>query len=115
MDCSFCAKPHTDVERLIAGPGVYICNECVGACNTILDQARDAGPNPPPRLPEWREMSDDQMLDHIPRIAATSSQVDKSLHAWIAELRHRGVTWTRIGAALDMTRQSAWERFSSGE
>jgi hypothetical protein len=110
--CSFCTMPSTDVERLIAGPGVYICDGCVALCNGILDEARDAGPSPTPRLPEWGALSDEQMLDHVPRIAATGGQVEKSLHAWVGELRVRGVTWTRIGGALDMTRQSAWERFS---
>ena len=35
--CSFCGKDAQIVERLIAGPGVYICNECVELCNTILE------------------------------------------------------------------------------
>jgi hypothetical protein len=34
--CSFCGKPKSEVGRLIAGPGVYICNECVGLCNEII-------------------------------------------------------------------------------
>ena len=113
--CSFCAKPNTEVERLIAGPGVYICDGCVGLCNEVLEAANDAGPAPTPRLPEWGALSDEQMLEHVPRIAATSSQVEKSLHDWVGELRARGVTWTRIGGALGMTRQSAWERFSGEE
>jgi len=36
--CSFCGKSHSDVAKLIAGPGVYICDECVDACATILDK-----------------------------------------------------------------------------
>ena len=36
--CSFCGKSSDMVERLIAGPGVYICNECIGLCNNILDE-----------------------------------------------------------------------------
>ena len=35
--CSFCGKEAKQVERLIAGPGVYICNECVDLCNGILE------------------------------------------------------------------------------
>lgn len=35
--CSFCGKPQEEVERLIAGPGAYICNECVMLCAEILD------------------------------------------------------------------------------
>ncbi len=36
IHCSFCGKRETQVDRLIAGPGVYICNECVSACNELL-------------------------------------------------------------------------------
>jgi hypothetical protein len=38
LRCSFCGKAKTDVGRLIAGPGVYICNECVGLCDKILEE-----------------------------------------------------------------------------
>ncbi|MBR6165363.1 MAG: ATP-dependent Clp protease ATP-binding subunit ClpX [Clostridia bacterium] len=34
--CSFCGKSQNMVERLVAGPNVYICNECIGLCNDIL-------------------------------------------------------------------------------
>ena len=36
--CSFCGKDQSKVKRLIAGPGVYICNECVDLCNDILGE-----------------------------------------------------------------------------
>jgi ATP-dependent protease Clp ATPase subunit len=36
--CSFCAKSKRQVEKLIAGPNVYICDECVELCNEILDE-----------------------------------------------------------------------------
>ncbi len=38
LRCSFCRKPQEKVRRLIAGPGVYICDECVDLCNDILDE-----------------------------------------------------------------------------
>ena len=34
--CSFCGKSEAQVEKMIAGPGVYICNECVGLCVEIM-------------------------------------------------------------------------------
>ncbi|EHD7191606.1 carboxylate--amine ligase [Escherichia coli] len=34
--CSFCNKSQHDVKRIIAGPGVYICGECVDSCNDII-------------------------------------------------------------------------------
>ena len=36
--CSFCGKSHREVERVIAGPGVYICSECVALCNDIIQE-----------------------------------------------------------------------------
>ena len=36
--CSFCGKTQEAVQRIIAGPGVYICNECIAVCNTIIDE-----------------------------------------------------------------------------
>ena len=36
--CSFCGKPQTGVKRIIAGPGVYICDECISVCRNILDE-----------------------------------------------------------------------------
>ena len=38
LRCSFCRKPQEKARRLIAGPGVYICDECVDLCNDILDE-----------------------------------------------------------------------------
>jgi late competence protein required for DNA uptake (superfamily II DNA/RNA helicase) len=36
--CSFCAKDRTDVSTLVAGDGVFICNECVVLCRAIIDE-----------------------------------------------------------------------------
>jgi ATP-dependent Clp protease ATP-binding subunit ClpX len=36
--CSFCGKSHAEVRKLIAGPGVYICDSCINVCNNILDK-----------------------------------------------------------------------------
>jgi ATP-dependent Clp protease ATP-binding subunit ClpX len=35
--CSFCGKSQNDVKKLIAGPGVYVCNECIDICNEIIN------------------------------------------------------------------------------
>ncbi len=37
--CSFCGKPQSEVDRLIAGNGVYICNECIELCQSLLDDS----------------------------------------------------------------------------
>ncbi|WP_448533647.1 ATP-dependent protease ATP-binding subunit ClpX [Parathermosynechococcus lividus] len=50
LKCSFCGKSQEQVRKLIAGPGVYICDECVELCNEILDEELTTVPNPtPPR------------------------------------------------------------------
>ncbi|MEN9243509.1 MAG: ClpX C4-type zinc finger protein, partial [Gloeomargarita sp. DG02_5_bins_242] len=60
LKCSFCGKSQEQVRKLIAGPGVYICDECVELCNEILEEelaeARAMPPSPkrkpvPPRPP----------------------------------------------------------------
>jgi ATP-dependent Clp protease ATP-binding subunit ClpX len=38
LKCSFCSKSQEQVRKLIAGPGVYICNECIELCNEIIDE-----------------------------------------------------------------------------
>ena len=114
--CSFCGKPSSDVAKVIAGPGVYICNECVGLCNDILKIEQDKPSAPETQLPVWEEsMTDEQILELLPRIAATGAQTEASLQRLVSVLRERRVTWARIGAALEITRQSAWERFSGEE
>lgn len=53
LKCSFCGKSQEQVRKLIAGPGVYICDECVDLCNEILDEelfdSGAVGPQTPPR------------------------------------------------------------------
>jgi hypothetical protein len=118
--CSFCLKSPGQVEKMIAGPGVFICNECVGLCNDILAlegakpsmSASDAAASWQQR---FQRLSDDELLAHLPKIQAAAAQVQQHLTAWVRQARERGITWTRIGEALGMTRQSAWERFSGEE
>jgi hypothetical protein len=111
--CSFCAKEEEQVAKMVAGPGVYICNECVELCVQIFDGAKESGKDA--EIPYWQAMSDQQMLDHLPRVASVATQVEDNLRVWVQRLRERNVSWARIGEALGMARQSAWERFSGEE
>ena len=45
LRCSFCGKSQNEVKKLIAGPTVYICNECIDICNEIItdDQQAEIG------------------------------------------------------------------------
>lgn len=104
--CSFCRKDERAVAKLIGGPGVYICNACVGLCNRILDG------KPAPPFPGWDALSDEDLLATLRPAAAAVGAVGDTLQQHVDMLRRRGVTWERIGKALGMSRQSAWERFS---
>jgi hypothetical protein len=108
--CSFCTKTAEEVETLVAGAGVFICNECVEVSATVIADKRSSDATP--RVPLWEQIDDKALLDHLPRIEAVRDQVDDDLRAWVSEARRRELSWDRIGAALGMRRQSAWERFS---
>lgn len=62
LKCSFCGKSQEQVRKLIAGPGVYICDECVDLCNEILDEelldTSSPAPQPvPPKEPPQKRRS----------------------------------------------------------
>jgi ATP-dependent Clp protease ATP-binding subunit ClpX len=117
--CSFCAKSQDEIDKLIAGPGVYICNECVGLCDQILteERYRKRGPKDarPPDLRGWDGLSDGELLVEMARAHRAHENVDRAVARHVTALRSRGVSWARIGGSLGMTRQSAWERFSGEE
>jgi biotin operon repressor len=52
------------------------------------------------------------LLANLGRLQAGVSQVHAALHNHVDKLRDRGVSWTRIGEALGVSKQAAWERFS---
>lgn len=66
--CSFCGKSQSEVRKLIAGPGVYICDECIGVCKSILDkELKDVGhtfDDPGFRLPAPAEINA-QLDEHV--------------------------------------------------
>jgi hypothetical protein len=104
--CSFCAKDKALVAKLVAGPGVYICNECVDLCAQIIGGA------PVTEFTAWNERPDDELLASLARTQAVVAQVDAAIHDHVDVLRARGISWTRIGATLGVSKQAAWERFS---
>ncbi|MEI6602773.1 MAG: ATP-dependent Clp protease ATP-binding subunit ClpX [Clostridia bacterium] len=70
VKCSFCGKPQETVGKLIAGPGVYICNECVELCTEIIDEEfempsevrEDLKPDELPKPKEMKEMLDQYVI-----------------------------------------------------
>ncbi|MCF8610982.1 ATP-dependent Clp protease ATP-binding subunit ClpX [Gordonia sp. HY285] len=63
LKCSFCGKSQKQVKKLIAGPGVYICDECIDLCNEIIEE-------------ELAETSGDVKLDELPKPAEISDFLD---------------------------------------
>ena len=96
--CSFCTEPADQVDTLVAGAGVFICNECVEVCTLVIATKPASGSAP--RVPVWEQVDDQALLDHLPRIEAVRDQVDDDLRDWVEEARRRGLSWDRIGAAL---------------
>jgi ATP-dependent protease Clp ATPase subunit len=126
LRCSFCAKSQFDVVKLVAGPGAFICNECIELCNQIIteemarkasspDDVRSDKTEDPPTLKAWDGLSDGDLLAEMVQANAAHQSVDRAVAHHVAALRARGVSWARIGEALGVTRQSAWERFSGEE
>jgi ATP-dependent Clp protease ATP-binding subunit ClpX len=65
--CSFCGKSHAEVRKLVAGPGVYICDNCIGVCKSILDresaqETDNAGGLNVPRPAEIRATLDEHVI-----------------------------------------------------
>ena len=64
LRCSFCGKPQSQVARLVAGPGVYICDECIAICQDVLKEGAEAEAKPTQghkdgyKLPKPREISE---------------------------------------------------------
>jgi ATP-dependent Clp protease ATP-binding subunit ClpX len=106
--CSFCFKSQYEVRKLISGPAsIFICDECVGLCNQIIaEQPLNSQPARPDDLPTER------LLERLQPIEATVQGKGGQLQAVVDILRSREVSWAQIGAALGISRQSAWERFT---
>ena len=59
LKCSFCGKSQKQIKKLIAGPGVYICDECIDLCNEIIEEELSEGAEVPlDELPKPREISE---------------------------------------------------------
>ncbi len=74
--CSFCGKSHSEVKKLIAGPGVYICNECVDVCGNILIKEL----NPPEesgKTKKGKASKSSHSKDEIPTPAELMGELDQ--------------------------------------
>ncbi|GAX35947.1 ATP-dependent protease ATP-binding subunit ClpX [Nodularia sp. NIES-3585] len=84
LKCSFCGKSQEQVRKLIAGPGVYICDECVDLCNEILDEelldTNTAASQPAPRSEppqKRRARSSNLSFNQIPKPREIKNYLDE--------------------------------------
>jgi ClpX C4-type zinc finger protein len=106
---SFCFKSQHEVKMLISGPaGIFICGECVDLCNGCV-----AGRFPDKsKYPSDKDLPTERLLERLQPIEDTLQGKGNQLQRVVEILRSREVSWAQIGAALGISRQSAWERFT---
>src|SRR5256885_69265 len=69
LTCSFCGKAQKEVKKLIAGPTVYICDECIGLCNDIIAEEiekedQSYGSSSIPKPAQIKKVLDEYVIDH---------------------------------------------------
>jgi ATP-dependent Clp protease ATP-binding subunit ClpX len=111
LHCSFCGKNQTQVRKLIAGPAVFICDECVDLCNKIIAEP-DFPAEKLPKLENLDAMPNDKLLHTLAIQAALFEYARTRMQEVVDTLRKREVSWATIGVALGVSRQAAWDRFS---
>ena len=78
-ECSFCGKHEKDVKRLIAGPGVFICDECVGLCDALLGHQHDARDKEPTTSQEIGMLSPHEMKQKLDEYVVGQDNAKKVL------------------------------------
>jgi hypothetical protein len=108
--CSFCGKDGEKGMRFAGGLGAMICEDCVEHYHSVFhspQKLKQAAKAP------WDSISDTELLSYLPLISRTADQVAEFLVEWVGLARSRDISWAPIGKALGISRQAAWERFSS--
>ena len=111
--CSFCAKAQTEVIVLIAGPGVFICDECVDLCQPMINKyksPRATTQKTPSLLPD--NASTETLLKTLAGYNGAFATVDAAMQHVVDILREREISWEIIGETISVSRQAAWKRFS---
>jgi ATP-dependent protease Clp ATPase subunit len=107
--CSFCGKSQTEVKKLIAGPGVSICDECVGLCLPIIAEKSANSGSPGSLLPD--NAPTEKLLKTLTGYNGAFESVGAAMQEIVDILREREVSWATIGQTLAVSRQAAWKRF----
>lgn len=73
LHCSFCGKSQKEVKKLVAGRGVYICNECIDVCHSIMEEESELAPENKPAS------ADEPLMDSLP----TPSKIKEFLDEYV--------------------------------
>ena len=79
LSCSFCGKSQKEVKKLIAGPSVYICDECIGLCNDIIAE-------------ELEQSDDSATTFHVPK----PSEIKRVLDEYVIGQQRRRKYWLSL-------------------
>ena len=111
MQCSFCGKPSAAVTKLIAGPGIFICNECVALCDKIIAEEAQNKTTDPRQLLTPETVTKEMLISILGGYNGAFERVDRTMQEIVDLLREQEVSWATIGEALNVSRQAAWKRF----
>lgn len=108
VKCSFCGKPQKEVKKLIAGPGIYICDECVDLCASIVQEETTDGPKRTTPLPS-------PLSSELKEQASRADRVAKFLLRLASELEERGLSSTNQRVVVtDFTEREGVTSFLDG-
>ena len=118
LKCSFCGKSQEQVRKLIAGPGVYICDECIDLCNEILDEelvesassgGRQAADQQRGKQPAKKPSKPAPTLAEIPKPQAIKAFLDRQVVGQEAAKKSLSV------AVYNHYKRLAWQGDGKGE
>jgi len=108
FSCSFCGKSQKDVKKLIAGPGSYICDECVALCADIISEDSDA------ELQPSEERVAAALLAMLKTSATGAQTAEAGLAKMVRQARRKGLDWTSIASSLGISADEAESRYGAG-
>ena len=99
LKCSFCGKSQKQVKKLIAGPGVYICDECIDLCNEIIEEELSEGAEvtldelpKPKEITRYRKLLEQLISEHTGQpIEKVSKDTDRDYILTADEAKDYGV------------------------
>jgi hypothetical protein len=111
--CSFCGKSQHEVRKLVAGPNVYICDECVDLCEPLMKSPNLSSDDTIAKYWASRDAMPTELL--LVRLRFQNALLERNradLEDTLNALRRREVNWAAMGEALGISPQALQELFS---